>query len=561
MAAKISVWVHPAVVMPNETLTLTVSGEGSINDKPDFSILEKDFQLLHYNNSSSVDMQRGSTLIKRNWEVVLLPRAMGKTMIPAIKMGNYSTTPLTIEVSKKPAVVHTRKERIFIEIEATPQHPYVNSQVLLAQRLYYAVPLDQAKLSEPVIRNNAAEIIPLSSRPAYKREIDGRSYHVIERTYALFPKQSGEIMIEPAEFHGLVPDEQRVKTFSSFNLYTRPQHAEHIISKSLALSIKPRAASFSAKDWLPASNVTLFGKWSMASGSEVQVGDSIGLEVGVVSSGLRAASIPDFTFDLADGVKVYVEKPTFDFTTAHSGLSGIRKQKITFMVTRPPVKDDVVHLPQLRLAWWNTQTDQQEEAVLAGISLNVLGSASSLSNSINLPEKPTATFFTYPWWLVILSVALLAFILLSVYHHYRIRSKKLTLLTQRIETSTKQPFQHQGNSSERLIKKEVNTAHILLEIQVACENANPVQAQQALQQWAAEVMGIKPAILSTIAKINPAFSREIALLSQALYAKKEAQWRGQGLWFVVKRYQAEYQASTMGRVGKDSVLQDLYPKM
>ena len=157
MAAKISVWVHPAMVMPNEVLTLTVSAEGVINDKPDFSVLEKDFQVLRHNNNSSVDMKRGSALIKRNWMVTLLPRAMGKTIIPAIKIGHYTTTPLTIEVSKKPAVVHTRKERIFIEIEATPQQPYVNSQVLLAQRLYYAVPLDQAKLSEPIIKNNRAE--------------------------------------------------------------------------------------------------------------------------------------------------------------------------------------------------------------------------------------------------------------------------------------------------------------------------------------------------------------------------------------------------------------------
>ncbi len=572
MSAKISVWVHPAVVSPNEILTLTVSAEGAINDKPDFSVLEKDFQVLRHNNNSSVDMKRGSTLIKRNWMVTLLPRAMGKTIIPAIKVGHYTTAPLTIEVSKKPAVVHTRKERIFIEIEATPQQPYVNSQVLLAQRLYYAVPLDQAKLSEPVIKNNRAEIIPLSSRPAYKREIGGRSYHVIERTYALFPKQSGEITIEPAEFHGLVPDEQRVKSFSTFNLYSRSQHAEHIISKPLTLSIKARAASFNGNDWLPASNVTLFGKWSIPSGSEVQVGDSISLEVGVVSSGLRAASIPDFIFDLPDGIKTYVEKPTFDFTTAHSGLSGIRKQKITFMITHSPVKGDVAHLPRLRLAWWNTLTDQQEEAVLAGVTLKVSGLVDSVSvsnfpsNSVSFPKKQTGFFADYPWWLVLLSLALFVFILFSFYQQYRLRWKKTTQTTQAtqkkqlIEVSIKQPYQYQSRQ-ERLVKKEVNTTHILLEIQVACEDANPVQAQQALQQWAAKVVGIKPAILSTIATINPAFSREIASLSQALYAKQEAQWHGQGLWLAVQHYQAEYQAFTAGIVGKNSVLQDLYPKL
>ncbi|HHL18376.1 MAG TPA: hypothetical protein ENJ33_01425 [Thiothrix sp.] len=565
IAAKISVWVHPAVVEPNETLTLTVSAEGAINDKPDFSVLEKDFQLLRHNNSSSVDMKRGSTLIKRNWMVTLLPRAMGKTIIPAIKIGHYTTTPLTIEVSKKPAIVHTRKERIFIEIEATPQQPYVNSQVLLAQRLYYAVPLDQAKLSEPIIKNNAAEIIPLRSRPAYTQEIGGRSYHVIERSYALFPKQSGEITIEPAEFRGLVPDEQRVKTFSTFNLYSRAQHAEHIISKPLTLAIKARAASFRGKDWLPAKNVTLFGKWSMPSGSEVKVGDSITLEVGVVSSGLRAASIPDFAFDVPDEIRFYVEKPTFDFTMAHSGLSGIRKQNITFMVTRPPVKDNVLHLPRLRLAWWNTLTDQQEEAVLAGITLKVSGSFSSVvspnfpSNSASLSKKQTEFFAAYPWWLVLLSLVLLTFIFFSFYQHYRMRSKKTIQATLLTDMSTKQPYPHQSKQ-EHVLKKEGNTPHILLEIQVACEDANPMQAQQALQQWAAEVIGIKPAILSVIATINSDFSREIALLSQALYAKQEAQWQGQGLWLAVQHYHAEYQALTTVIVENDNVLQDLYPK-
>jgi hypothetical protein len=225
----------------------------------------------------------------------------------------------------------------------------------------------------------------------------------------------------------------------------------------------------------------------------------------------------------------------------------------------------VLHLPRLRLAWWNTLTDQQEEAILAGITLKISGSVDPVassnpsSNSAGLQKKQTESSAVYPWWLVLLSLALSVFILFSFYRHYRMRWKKAIQSTLLTDISTKQPYPHQSKQ-ERVLKKKVNTTHILLEIQVACEDANPVQAQQVLQQWAAEVIGIKPAILSTIATINPDFSREIALLSQVLYAKQEAKWQGQGLWFAVQHYQAEYQASTVGIVGKDSVLQDLYPK-
>lgn len=587
LAAKVSVWVHPAVVKPDETLTLTVSVEGMMRDQPDFSVLEKDFQLLRRSNSSSVDMQRGTTVIKRHWNVVLLPRKMGQTRIPAIQVGNQSTTPLTIEVSNKPAVVNTPNERIFIEIEATPQQPYVNAQVLLAQRLYYAVPLDKAKLSAPVIKDNAAEVVELSTRPTYQRQIAGRRYQVIERNYALFPKKSGAITIEPAEFNGLVPAENTLTSFSHFNLYTRQQQAEHIISKPLTLMVKPQAIGFNAPHWLPASNVTLYGKWSITAGSEVQIGDPIELEMGVVSSGLRPAAIPDVSVDLPRSMKMYTEKPTFDFTTAHSGLSGIRKQKLTFMVTQSPIKKGLIQIPNIRLAWWNTLTEQQEEAVLAGISFKVanIKTASTLPETDNnAPQEQvqdaTPQSMTYPLWLGIVSVVVLLLMLLSFYQHYSRRTKRMASpnkplppLSTRLsatQLTTPDGSDWDGRFNNNVFTKDndhkimnnqpngvTDKERLTAAVQFACASGKPNKAQQALQQWAEEVADIKPATLSVIATINADFAQQIAYLSQALYAKKVVQWQGEGLWQAVKQYQANLVVPS----SKPNGLQDLYPKL
>ena len=73
-AEKVSVWLNPAVVGPSQPVTLTISVESSNDGKPDLSVLEKDFQILHRSNSSSISMSNGGTggtKIRRDWDVVL----------------------------------------------------------------------------------------------------------------------------------------------------------------------------------------------------------------------------------------------------------------------------------------------------------------------------------------------------------------------------------------------------------------------------------------------------------------------------------------------------------
>ena len=87
---------NPAVLQ--ESFQLVFEAAGSVDDDPDFSPLEKDFQVLSTSTSTSMSIVNTKITRTKQWRLTVLPLNTGNLVIPAISFGkdNSPQTPLTV---------------------------------------------------------------------------------------------------------------------------------------------------------------------------------------------------------------------------------------------------------------------------------------------------------------------------------------------------------------------------------------------------------------------------------------------------------------------------------
>ena len=88
----------------------------------------------------------------------------------------------------------------FVEASVDEAAPYVQGQVVLRVKIYSAEPILSGQLSE--VQLESAAIERMGDDRSYETTRDGHDYHVIQRTFAIFPQQSGELRIPPVVFEG-----------------------------------------------------------------------------------------------------------------------------------------------------------------------------------------------------------------------------------------------------------------------------------------------------------------------------------------------------------------------
>lgn len=519
-AAKASVWATPSLITPDETFNLTITVEGSSAGRPELSVLEKDFQILNQVNSSAISMINGSTSIKKSWTITLLPKRKGKLTIPVIKVGEDFTNPITVEVTDTLPDNNKADKEVFIETDVTPVAPYVSGQILITQKLHHAVPIDNASLTPPEIEGDAAEVLALNSRPSYYRTVNDRRYQVIERSYAVFPKRSGKINIEAARFKAVVPDERQTGNgFGMFNMFSSGRTIR-AFSKPMSIEVKSRNPAYTGKEWLPAKNLTVYGRWSKPV-NQLVAGEPVTLALGIIADGLRAEQLPDMQLDLPRGIKSYAEPVELKNNTTNSGVSGEWKQTFTLI----PAGGGEINLPEIRIPWWNVTTDTEEVAVLFSETLKISGEPMAAKDfEISKPadnprQHESATISSsYIAWYVGGGFALLV-IAGSIFLTRRYR------MTKRFEQ-----------------KRQRQQDKIWEQLADAGRKKSAGDMQNAVIQWAKEIAKIRPATMEAIAEAENGFLRvEIQALSAALYGKQTVSWDGLALYKKLKAFSAVHE--------------------
>ncbi|MDH5502210.1 MAG: BatD family protein, partial [Gammaproteobacteria bacterium] len=198
----------------------------------------------------------------------------------------------------------------------------------------------------------------------YDSILNGKAYNVVERVYALFPQESGELNIAPARFEARVLQDGRItgrKVFESdpINVLVAP--------------IPPPPVDFPNAAWLPAKSVELTEEWSR-SPDNLPAGEPVTRHIRVTALGQLETQIPVVEPAVSDNIKVYPDKPELRNSAVPKGILATRKDQYAMIGIVP----GVVELPELQLPWWNIDSGVWEIASLPGTTINILPSANAL---------------------------------------------------------------------------------------------------------------------------------------------------------------------------------------
>lgn len=485
------------VIQENETVTLTLSVDSSkLFGSPEIDALSKDFVINSQQKSSQSQWINGKSTTKTEWIYSLSPKEAGIITIPAIKIGKEKTQALTLQVKRVQNPSGLSTDPIFLEVETDKQSVFVQEQILLTIRINYAIQLSNLSL-EPLAIENARLIQGNESQ--YNRSINGRSYNSYEIKYAIFPQQSGELIIPSITVEALVPRS---------NMDAMMQRGQRQLFRSQVQTIEVKAAS---NKQITAESLQLQESWS-ADPSRLKVGDSITRTITQKAQGLLAEHLPNIELPQHDGIRIYTEQPQFDNQINSQGNSGTRTDSLAIVVTQ----GGEITLPAIKIAWINSQTGQKEFATLPAITLQVEGEAPPIKQALEpmtsqdtkqvLSDMPTATLTAQPdhklWlWQLSNALSLLIIILLS------------WLLWRKQHNKPRQDTAPENNQLDLAMRT----------LRKAAAGNNTAEIRQALLHWAklnwAEQAVYSLADIKRLAK-NERLSELLDNLDKAIYQKQ-----------------------------------------
>ena len=558
---------NPAVLQ--ESFQLIFEATGGVDDDPDFSPLEKDFQVLSTSTSTSMNIVNTKITRTKQWRLTLMPVNAGNLVIPAISFGKDKSPPASLTVIQAGTGAPGRDAPdIFIDVEASPGSAYVQAEVIYKVKLYRAIATSNETLSEPDVGQGSAIIEPLDADRSYDTFVQGRRYAVFERSYAIYPQVSGKLSIGPVRFQG------QLSAASPFSLDPFGAAGRTVVrqSEAVELQVEPIPAAYPSGHWLPAVDVEITEKWSK-NPLELLPNEPVTRTLTLTVRGLTASQLPEMQELLPDEFRQYPDQPELENRKTAEGITGVRQQKNAIIPARP----GEYTLPEISLPWWNTETQALEYAVFperrvrvtaaapeAGIDLPVLP-APGMDTQVREQATPDAGataavadvspgISIWQWLTFILAVAWLATLayILNNRRHTRPESavgdglKSFPWLKNRRSARAESPPAQ--NENLRQARKALERA---------CRDDDPEQAKTALLQWArARPQGPPASSLGDLEKqCSDRPAAEIRNLSRRLYSRTTEPWRGAPLWQAFQEEEKSAAAETSPERGK---LEPLY---
>lgn len=486
-------------------LTISATGDEELSDI-DLGALENDFEILRRSTNSSIKIINGSRTHEKKLVVELAPLRSGNLQIPRFNSGQQATRALQLSVGPAPDM-NSKGNHVLFEAEVDKRTAYVQSQVILTLRIQRAIELNSMSISE--LELDGAFIKPLETNEFF-RNIDGRNWRVHEVRYAIFPEQSGTLTIPAQVFSGRVNDGRR--GFFS-------QNSGRLIRRStepVTLSVQPRPAQFTGSTWLPAQQLKIEERWS-TSPDALRAGESVTRTITMLGEGIQGAQLPPVLYAPVQGLKFYPDQPEITEQEVSSGLLGARRD-ITAIV---PTSAGSWTLPEVRIPWWDTRTEQMRYAVLPAKTLQVApadptttsptAAVGAAAGSGIIASSSGGTAENVLLWQVLSGLFALCWLATLAY---------LWLNRQSQSAGKQQPAE---NTSERRAFKHLQTC---------CAANDAASARAAVIEWARLAMpSEKPPTLESIAAFygDTALMQELKRLDAALYQASSSNWEGAGL--------------------------------
>lgn len=510
LAANIIVRVDRNPVNLKESFQISFTIDGDADGDPDFSPLDKDFEVINQSQQQSVQIANWNKTKSLQWILTVKAKREGSLVIPAINFGQ-DTSQFSSVMVLKTQVSNATSGDLFLQVEVDTKKPYVQEQLIYTLKLFRKVNISQASLTEPELKD--AVIEKLGEDKNYNTQFKGENYVVTERKYAIFPQKSGTMSIAPLTLVAeiVMPSQRRTNSF--FN--RQRTRTKRVASAPIQLEVQAKPANTGAA-WLPAKQVILQEQWTENS-AQVTVGQPITRTLRLTVVGQTASALPVLYHNNMPGhLKAYPDQPVLQDNARNTGMVAVREEKIALI----PAQAGRFKLPAIEIPWWNTGTQTMEVVRIAErtIIAVVAPGMSEPSESQDIPLMPTPIISTQVetepekiWNSIQLWFGLALFFALGW---------AATLVYFLTKNTSKAKLGSAAKPEKELL--------IVKPLKKACANNDPVLAKNALLQW-----GRKQFSQSSLTKIaahcEPSLQQQILMLNDVLYSHNAGAWEGHDL--------------------------------
>lgn len=361
LADNLTASVDRNIIGLEETFILTLKYDEQINATPDYSLLRKDFDILNTQSGSYMTMINGRTESYTQWIISLAPRKIGKALIPSFNINGAISDAIEITVEGK---TKTAQDTVKVDIQVDKSQGYVQEQLLVTLRLTTYVNISGANVEPLQIKD--ALVVQVDEKK-YRNMDNGRESITYETTYAVYPQQSGEMVIPSVLYQVEVASNMR--DYMDF-FATNRGNLMRLRTDEQRIHIKPTPNDVRAQPWLPAKDIRIEEHWS-SSPDTVKIGEPITRTLTIRAEGLSAGQLPPLPNPTINGLNSYQDQAQNDDQKSAQGVTGSRIET-TAIVANQPGK---FILPAITLHWWDTDEQMFKTATLAESTLNVSGIA------------------------------------------------------------------------------------------------------------------------------------------------------------------------------------------
>lgn len=531
--ASLTATVDRTIISDLDMITLTVrASDSAANANVDFSRLKQDFEVItessRQNSSMSIINGRRTSVVYKDHVLTLSPKRIGNLFIPSFSAGNERSQPITIYVQEQTATQRQRMNQfVFFETVVDTNDTYVQGQIIYSVRLFYTEAIGGDFPQAPSLPDTVVETLETEKR--YESIVDGRRYYVLEKRYALFPQRSGTLEI---------PRERFIGTRGSGGVFAQRQRV-NAVSESHTINVKTVPTSFTGENWIPAKALGVKEAWTETT-PVFRVGEPVNRQLAISAIGLSDAVLPQLGEMKVENAKVYADPPATENRISQDGITALQVTTVGVV----PTQEGELVLPEIRIPWWNTQTDREEIAIIPSATYQVLPALGVTANvptvTVPLSELNQPSFISEagnPYW----QWAAIAFgflWLLSTWQWLMLRRQVRALEsanTTRFETAV---FSDPDESRE------------FGELKKACTRNRATDTHRQLFLWGKARFPEIHSVLD-LSKKDDALAEEITRLEAHLYGEGDKDsWRGDSILKMVTELRNQ-----KAKKQKDSALQ------
>jgi hypothetical protein len=230
-----------------------------------------------------------------------------------------------------------------LTVRLVPPRPYLQEEIVQHVRVVARYPFEELILDLPPVPG--AEIVTLQQPKNRYFETYGGEGYLYDVSRAIFPKQSGELVI-PA-----------VRVSGSVSIGRDQKRAFAVGSEAVTLTIRPPPAAFGDAWWLVGREARIDESWSRSL-DKVHAGDRLTRTVTLTVAGATGAHLPELEQDSSTGLTILPGRSERSTEITPAGVIGTIRRSFDLRVD----SDQPTIIRPVRVAWWNTSTEIERSA-------------------------------------------------------------------------------------------------------------------------------------------------------------------------------------------------------